>query len=75
VLQLSPMLLDGEKQTHTLIGIGPNLKTYQIKQTITVDKYGVSNKVDNDVSQVKLPAAIWTERMMEIAKKGVRSEW
>jgi hypothetical protein len=74
VLQLSPMLSDGEKQTHMLIGIGPDLKIYQIKQTITLDKYGILNKVDNDVSQVKLPAAIFTERMMEIAKKVVGGE-
>jgi hypothetical protein len=76
VLSCSPMLLDGEKQTRTLIGIGPDLKIYQIKQTVTVDKYGILNKVDNAISEVKNPAAIGisADQVMEIAKKVVGGE-
>jgi len=76
VLSCSPMLLDGEKQTHTLIGIGPDLKIYQIKQTVTVDKYAILHKIDNDIQEVKNPAAIGisADQVMEIAKKVVEGE-
>jgi len=76
ILSCSPMLLDGEKQTHTLIGIGPDLKIYEIKQTVTIDKYGILNKVDNAIVEVKDPAAIGisVDQVMEIAKKVVGGE-
>jgi len=76
VLRASPILLDGQKQTRTLIGIGPDLKVYQIKQTVTIDKYGILNKVDNAIVEVKNPAAmgISADQVMEIAKKVVGGE-
>jgi len=52
------------------------LKVYQIKQTVTIDKYGILNKVDNAIVEVKNPAAIGisADQVMEIAKKVVGGE-